>query len=614
MPLSHLVSDLKMGRFPEAELGHLVQEAQDLKALSYKFAMLSVAAGTLPGGGKEQAFKVRHALQDLLTAWRKLQNSDVHFLKGADTLLKKIVSNAFSQERKSVFTCFEDMAWNICSKLSRDDETDPAEFGELVRFVSNELSETINGVVLAAQQAAEVGRADVEKQARTDYLTGLPNRRALYEFFQEFEASTWPHNHVALVHIDLDKFKQINDTLGHAAGDKALKHIAAGLSSVVENSGFLARVGGDEFVLVFFGELSEARLAKFAERLISEVFTPFSYLGKEQPIHGSIGIASGQKSEGLTFDRYMNNADLALYAAKTDGPGKCRFFASDLRTKLDEFEELQRQIREGLKADEFEPFFQPQVEGRSGKLVGIEALARWHHPSRGVLTPFHFLGAAQEGGLLDDMDHRLMEQTFTAMRDWLQNGLEIPQISINLTASRLLNINLVDTLIYAADKADLDPARVGLEILESVMIDNQSPRMIENIRRLSDAGFKVELDDFGTGHASISNLKNFKVDRIKIDRSFVKDIHLYSDLAKITSAMIGLAHSLRVDALAEGVETPEERLVLNALGCDHIQGFGVAHPMPRQKIPDWIKKTQQSWKMPSRAKQQGKMLRNTGSD
>lgn len=191
-----------------------------------------------------------------------------------------------------------------------------------------------------------------------------------------------------------------------------------------------------------------------------------------------------------------------------------------------------------------------------------------------------------------------MERTFAAMRGWLNDGLDIPQVSVNLTGSRLLEVDLVETMLFALEQADLKSSMIGIEILESAMIDDNSQQMTDNILALAEVGFKLELDDFGTGHASISNLRNFKVDRIKIDRSFVKDVHLYPELSKITGAMIGLAHSLRVDALAEGVETPEERLVLNALGCDHFQGYGVSRPMPGSEIPAWFKRTQTKKALP----------------
>ncbi len=512
------------------------------------------------------------------------------------------MGGAFTRETEKVFDCFEGMGRDICAKLLRSKAPDPAALGELVRFVSHELFDTINTVLSAARLVAEIGGKDAEKLALTDELTGLPNRRALHELLHRTEVTGWPHERVAVMHVDLDKFKQINDTLGHAAGDAALRHATSAMASHTRQEDFLARVGGDEFVLVFFGDMPEETLAKRAEDLIADVSAPFVYLGKECNVGGSVGIAFGAASEGIPLDRYMNNADLALYSAKNAGRGTYRFFTPNLRTQYEETEELQAHIREGLETGQFEPFFQPQIEGRSGKIVGLESLARWHHPTRGLLTPFHFLDAAMDGGLLDQLDAQLVEKTFTAARGWLDSGLDIPQVSINVTAARLLEVDLVDTLCFAADKAGLDPTMIAVEILESAMIDNSSRQMIENIQNLSDAGFRVELDDFGTGHASISNLRNFKVDRIKIDRSFVKDVHLYSELAKITSAMIGLAHSLRVDALAEGVETPEERLVLNALGCDHIQGFGVSRPMPGGEIPSWIHSTQKTKKLPPRRK------------
>ncbi|MBX2805045.1 MAG: EAL domain-containing protein [Hyphomicrobiales bacterium] len=580
----------------------LVLETQSLHLLSHKFVMLSVAASALPRSELTDARAIRQIIRDMSAVWSKLRNSETYLLNGSDPALVKIMGGAFSREAERVFECFEGMAQNVCTQLLRQRTPDPAELGELLRFVSQDLSHTIDTVALAARLVAEIGTKNAERRALTDELTGLPNRRALHELLSKIDDSQWPHDHVAVMHIDLDKFKQINDTLGHAAGDAALQHATKAMAAHIRQEDFIARIGGDEFVLVFFGNLPEETLAKRAEDLIADVSAPFVYMGKECNIGGSVGIACGEQSDGIPLERYMTNADLALYTAKNAGRGTYRFFTPNLRTQHEEIEDLKAQIRKGLESQQFEPYFQPQVEGRSGKIVGFEALARWHHPTRGLLTPYHFLGAAAEGELLEQLDSHLIEQAFANMRRWLDDGLDIPQISVNLSASRLREVDLVDVLLSAADRTDLDPALIGFEILESAMIDANSEQMIENIKNLSRAGFRVELDDFGTGHASISNLRNFKVDRIKIDRSFVKDVHLYSELAKITSAMIGLAHSLRVDALAEGVETAEERLVLNALGCDHIQGFGVARPMSGSDVPAWIDKTQNHKMLPPRRK------------
>ncbi len=581
-------------------LALLVKNAADLHLLSYKFATVCMAENLQPRGGATVARQARQILMDISAAWSALRNSETNFLSSFDPTFTKIMGGAFSRDAIRNFNCFECMARNICQKFSDDISQNSADLAELSRFVSEELFDTFNGIVSAARLVSELGGREVEKLALTDELTGLPNRRALHEFLDRMDSSGWPNDHMTIMRVDLDRFKQINDTLGHAAGDAALLHASGAMASHVRREDFLSRVGGDEFVFLIFGKMPNTSIAKKAKEIIDDISTSFAYKGKNCSIGASIGIAGGDRLDGVPLERYMIDADLALYAAKEKGRGTCSFFTPNQRTKFEEAEELHASIRSGLENGEFEPYFQPQVEGRSGKLVGIESLARWHHPTKGLLTPFHFLEAARDASLLEQLDLYLMERAFVAMRQWLFNGLEIPQISINMTAERLYEIDLVDTLILAASKADLDPSFIGIEILESAMIDKNSHRMIQNIQKLSGAGFKVELDDFGTGHASISNLRHFKVDRIKIDKSFVKDVHIYPELAKITSAMIGLAHSLRVDALAEGVETPEERLVLNALGCDHIQGYGVSHPMPGADIPLWISATQKTKSLPPR--------------
>ncbi|MFK8036636.1 MAG: putative bifunctional diguanylate cyclase/phosphodiesterase [Hyphomicrobiales bacterium] len=578
----------------------LVLEARGLQLLSHRFTMLSLAAGTLKGRNSSNTSQARKVLSDLTTSWSMLRNSKAQLLQGCDPALIRIMDGAFSRKTEEVFECFEGMARNICATLLRRQVPASEDFSELVRFVSHELSDTNNTILSAARLVAEMGERYSKKLALTDELTGLPNRRALHDMLQHVEGSGWSHNEIAVLQIDLDKFKQINDTFGHAAGDVALQHATNALSSNMRREDFLARVGGDEFIMVLFGAMEKETLEERAKQLICDVSAPFEFNGKKTNIGASIGISYGSKSDGIPLDRYLINADLALYSAKNGGRGTCRFFTPNLRTQYEEKESLQSQIREGLEADQFEPFFQPQVDGRSGKLVGLESLARWHHPSRGILTPFHFLEAADEDGLLEQLDRHLMQKTFAFTRKWLDDGLKIPQISVNLTAARLKEVSLVDSMVTAASEFNLDPSMIGVEILESAMIDVDSRHMIDNIKSLTKAGFKVELDDFGTGHASISNLRNFKVDRIKIDKSFVRDVHLYPELSKITAAMIGLAHSLRVDALAEGVETPEERLVLNALGCDHIQGYGVSRPISGADLPNWVTMSQQTKKLPPR--------------
>jgi diguanylate cyclase (GGDEF)-like protein len=583
-------------------LSHLIQEASGLQVLTHRFALLTLMANEPTRNAIARPLQVRQVLHEVMASWSKLRSSEFNFPGGRDTEFAQTMRRAFSPENERVINCFETMAQSICAFLGHGRVLSPADLTELVRFVSHELTETNKSILSAARMVDNLSRKQAEKLALTDILTGLPNRRALYEFLSEHGATEWRQDQVTVTHVDLDNFKAINDSLGHAAGDAALQHAAGAIMANSQLGDLLARVGGDEFVLISIGNLEEDGIAARAKSLINDISKPFLYADRICKIEASAGIALGLMDDIISIDQCILNADMALYDAKNAGRGTFRFFTPILREQSVQRDDLVAQIREGIDLEQFEPFFQPQVEGRTGQLVGLEALARWRHPTRGTLTPFHFLDVARDAGLLEELDNYLMARAFVSMQGWITRGIRIPQISINLTSARLLEVDLVEAMLAAVRKADLSPSMIGVEILESAMIDDNSQQMAENIRGLAEVGFKLELDDFGTGHASISNLKNFKVDRIKIDRSFVKDVHLNTDLSKITGAMISLAHSLRVDALAEGVETPEERLVLNALGCDHFQGYGVSHPLPALEIPNWVSRTQNTQTLPPRQK------------
>lgn len=585
-------------------LDFLHELAGKLRSQSHRFCVLATAVSADPHSEDPliNLREVRLALQAFRTTLRQLRHCGKDLLADCDPALSAMMDTAFSRKTVDTFETFMMMARAVAADLRRREPLEAMVIIELARISLNELDAAHNALISTTRTLRTMGASADMDLALTDDLTGLPNRRALKEITRKIADDAATGQPVHLLHVDLDKFKQLNDSMGHAAGDEALRFAARILKKYVRNEDFVARVGGDEFVLIFFGDMPDDTLANRADALIADLSTPFDFDGKSCQIGASVGVASGREAGQYNLDKLMHNADLALYTAKDEGRGTHQIFTESLRSKRDRFDELIGQIKEGLEKEEFQPHFQPQVDGRSGKLVGLEALIRWHHPQRGVLTPYHFLDVAEEAELLDALDLYINDVVFRCMADWLAQGMPIPQISINMSSSRLRESDLVDQLAMAVDRHDLDPSLVGVEILESAMIEASSSKMIDNVVRLGEAGFKVELDDFGTGHASISNLRNFKVDRIKIDKSFVKDVHLYSELSKITAAMIGLAHSLRVDALAEGVETPEERLVLNALGCDHIQGFGVASAMPAMEIPGWIAKTQRKRALPKRKK------------
>lgn len=533
---------------------------------------------------------------DAIGQIRSLQRS-CHLV--ANPAMRHRLDQLLSAQQMGVLDAFSGNVREICALLSSQNSTLPSTIVESVRFIEVELEQALTEMRATLKAALQVAHMQERDLAYIDELTSLPNRRALYGVETQVAASIAGGHQVTLLQLDLDRFKQVNDNLGHAAGDATLCRVAGILKSALRANDFVARVGGDEFVLLLFTRMSVEEAASRATDIANRIAVPFTYHDKPVQVGATIGIASSSMDNCQTLDRLLANADLALYSAKAHEKGGARLFAPQMRTRLEETEIIVEQILTGIQANEFVPYFQPQVEGRTGKLVGLETLMRWVHPDRGVLTPIHFLKIAEQQGLLEQMEDVVNRRALTAMRRWQDQNLPIPQVSLNLTADRLNSTELVAKLTRSVAEFGLVPGQIGLEILESAMIEVESGNIISNIRDLSRRGFRIELDDFGTGHASIANLRHFKVDRIKIDRSFVKDVHLYSELSKITGAMIGLAHSLRVDALGEGVETPEERLVLNALGCDHIQGFGVARPMPEAEVDIWVRRTQRTRIVPS---------------
>ncbi len=443
----------------------------------------------------------------------------------------------------------------------------------------------------ARMQRLEDCKLRAEHGALHDGLTGLPNRRYLSEHLTRVLADARRGGRtVAALHIGLNRMKAVNDMLGHSAGDKMLRHAARLLRGHIGAGDFVARVGGDEFVIIMQEPGSRERLIGVADRFVELLSEPISINGRQARISASVGIAaSGPDADGATnAERLLMNSDLALHDAKTGRRGRVKIFSTGRREAFEDRQRTIDELRAALSRDEIEPWFQPQVCARSGRLTGFESLVRWRHPSRGVLTPGHFLDAASDSGLIDGIEEVVVRKSLAALSEWRRRGLEVGRIGLNVSALELRDARFVDKLAWDVDAAGLEPENVAIEILESVLIDDDEDPVIRNIAALASAGFSIDLDDFGTGHASISNLQKFRVHRIKIDRSFVAGVDADPSRRKIAAAMINLAHSLDIEALAEGVETPAERRELEALGCDHIQGFGLGRPMPFADALSWL--------------------------
>lgn len=451
----------------------------------------------------------------------------------------------------------------------------------IFRPLSNRVKDSANEVLKSNE--------DLRHSLRHDPLTGLPNRRYMREFLDMVLCQAKRHGHqVGLLQIDLIGFRTLNDTRGHAVGDLVLQRIA-GLMLVESRKGdFVARIGSNEFAVIcsFAEDITE--LQALSERLCELVAEPFEINGVTCDLKCAAAITLSDTGEVDPL-RLQRDVDIALAAAKQRGNGCSIVFSPDMREAFEEKEALREDLKRGLDAKEIEPFFQPQINVRTGELDGFEALARWRHPSRGILSPFHFLDAAAEFGLGERVDELIMERAFSALADWRRRGLVVPRIGVNITAVELRDPFMAERIKWAAERHELEPSDVCIEILEGVLVEEEDDAVAKNIASLSRIGFHIDLDDFGTGHASIATLQRFSIDRIKIDRSFVTNIDSDAEQQKVSGAMIGLAHSLDVTALGEGVETAEEYAQLARMGCEFLQGYWIGKPMSEEAATEWIR-------------------------
>ena len=428
----------------------------------------------------------------------------------------------------------------------------------------------------------------LRRLAVTDELTGLRNRRNLLEDIAQCTDSLDPGDSVVVFHLDLDRFKAVNDVYGHEAGDHVLKHCAALLESAVQPGEFAARVGGDEYIVVRRMPTDREAIAAYADQIITRIMEPIAYAGQFMHIGASIGIALLDLDIGMTTrGTVLTAADLALYEAKKIG--SCAlFFEPYMRDNVLSVNALARELQIALERQEFEAHFQPQIDAMNGCCIGFEALLRWKHPRRGVLSAGQFLDVAQRAGLTDALDTFMMDAACHGLQWLASHGVPQASISINMSTAQLSDPRLLNRIEGALQKFDAPRDLLHIELLESTLLDERTSHFLDNVKAMVEAGFTVELDDFGTGHAAIAALRKFRVSQIKIDRSFVRHIDTDVELQKLTSAIIGMANSLEISVLAEGVETEAEQNWLLSRGCRFAQGWLYGKAMPLREIADFL--------------------------
>ncbi len=418
--------------------------------------------------------------------------------------------------------------------------------------------------------------------ARHDPFTGLPNRLLLQERLQHTLAECRRrHWTAAILCLDLDRFKEVNDRLGHAAGDLLIKTCASRLTASVREIDTVARFGGDEFAVLQSGIEDLADVQGLAERLLAELSRAFDLDGQEALVTTSIGIAM-IPADGDAPELLLQNADTALYRAKAEGGNRARFFEIGMDARLQERKALEVDLRQALQNGELELYYQPLIDLRHDRLAGIEALVRWHHPRRGLVEPSAFIELAEETGLIMPIGEWVLTSACTQASAW--SGV---RMSVNLSPVQFRHADLVAAVKAALERSGLAPGRLELEITESVLLAEPQESLL-TLLRLKDLGVRITIDDFGTGHSSLGHLRTFPFDKIKIDRSFVHDLDRDRDAEAIIRAVVTLGRGLGIETCAEGVEDSGQLARLASDGCDEVQGYLFCRPMPASDVQGFI--------------------------
>lgn len=461
---------------------------------------------------------------------------------------------------------------------------------------SNEYLQLANIAADLASVAIESRRADerIRHLAHYDELTGLPNRFLCTQHVSNaITHAEHRHGMVAVLLMDLDRFKNINDTFGHETGEAVLQEIAQRFRNSLRELDILARVGGDEFIVLVDDFDDPLQLGEIAQKLLSEARKPFIIDGQEATLSVSIGIAT-YPGDGENAQTLIKNADIAMYRAKHHGKDDYRFFSDEVNTNTVERIALEAELRRALERSEFVVHYQPKVDLAANRIVGAEALVRWQHPVRGLVPPFEFIPLAEETRLIDQIGLVVLDIACRDIDDLLAQGLSCGRISINLTGSQFGDENLLDDIRLVVARHDTPPSCLEFEITESMVMHNRD-RAIAIMDGIRAEGFTISIDDFGTGYSSLAYLKRFPVNTLKIDKSFINDIPDDTNSSAIVQAIIAMSHALNLKVVTEGVETEKQLQALREFGSDEYQGYYFSKPVPyaqflallRQEQPDY---------------------------
>lgn len=426
-------------------------------------------------------------------------------------------------------------------------------------------------------------KVQLTHQVQHDSLTNLPNRNLFLDRLQQAISKAHHHHRlVAVLFLDLDRFKSINDSLGRTAGDQLLQQLSQRFKKTIREGDTIARFGGDEFVILLDDFDSDNSLSLIAQKILNSLAIPFEINGHEIFISASIGI-SISPHDGENPDTLLRNADIAMYRAKELGKNNFQYYSEAMTAHVFEHLSLENNLRHALERNEFILYYQPQVDARSGKIFGVEALLRWQHPELGMVMPNNFISLLEETGLIEPVGIWVLETACKQSRQWHQSGMGFVHMSVNLSSRQFNNNHFIASLQNIIKDTQVNPQYLELELTESMLMRNTSS-IINALKNLNNLGVRFAIDDFGTGYSSLNYLRRFPIDTIKIDRSFIRDITHDTDDLAICSAIIGMTQSLSLNVIAEGVETHAQLDILKTKECHYIQGNVFSPALPAAEI------------------------------
>ncbi len=448
--------------------------------------------------------------------------------------------------------------------------------------------ENIRSSMVQTFQRLEEEQKSLYYAARTDELSGLPNRNQLNERLNWLiEESSRSQSEFAYLFIDLDNFKNINDTLGHDIGDALLLMIAEIMQEVIRHYDIIARVGGDEFVVVLSRYQNHLELNHIIQRILSRL-SEIHMVGTH-PVRtsASIGVAFYPK-DGIDGRALLKNADIAMYEAKKSGKNKIHYFTESLHQTILAEVALENDLRTALKNQEFELYYQPKVDIESGRITGAESLIRWHHPTKGMISPLQFIPIAEQTGLMIELGEWILQQALQQQKQWQENYQTNLVVSINISAVQLENAQFFNHFQALCNQFNVDLRLIDIEVTESVLMQN-TENNLNTLKKIRGLGVSTSLDDFGTGYSSLAYLKNFPINTLKIDKAFLDDYQTQSGFIFIDT-IVQLAHSLHINVVAEGVETESQLAYLKSIGCDVFQGYYCSRPLPAEAFMALVQK------------------------